>query len=185
MIQCTALPAIDLSQMPALKKIDGSASYECTSLTSANLSNLVHLEEIGNEFMSRCSALRAIDLSSMTALTGIGHNAFENCSALTAANLSNLCAVVGIGSDFMRGCTALPFIDLSHMPVSRLFQLIPNGFTGGRKSDAGIALEKVQRISDECGICLSTLKGYVSLRRFKESQMSVAFASQHSRDMQV
>ncbi len=64
----TALPAIEISHMTALRKIGDQTFYYCTSLTSANFSNLSHVEELGDNFMTGCTALSDISKEQVASL---------------------------------------------------------------------------------------------------------------------
>lgn len=98
-----------------------SCFYDCTGLTSLNLSSLTTVS--GNSSMyscfQDCDGLTSIDFSSLTTVRG--NNAlqycFDGCTGLTSVNLSSLTTVSGnyaLQSCF-DGCTGLTSINLSSL----------------------------------------------------------------------
>lgn len=63
---------------PSVVKIEGSAFYQCTSLTSVNLSTI---KEIGEYAFYGCTSLATISLGEE--LTSIGNYAFQSCPITT------------------------------------------------------------------------------------------------------
>lgn len=83
-----------------IKKIGDAAFYNCTSLTTVNISSSSRLYYIGTKAFSKCTALSSIYMPSL--MTYIGDEAFYNCSALnTTFNLSY--HLTGIGGDAFTG----------------------------------------------------------------------------------
>jgi hypothetical protein len=60
--------------------IDGSAFYDCTSLTSCTIGNGV--TSIGNNVFYNCTSLTSVTIGN--SVTSIGHGAFNNCTSLTS-----------------------------------------------------------------------------------------------------
>ena len=95
--------------------------YNCTGLTSINLSSLTTVS--GNSSMyscfNNCTGLTSINLSSLTTVSG--NNAlqycFNGCAGLTSVNLSSLTTVSGNNAlqSCFDGCTGLTSINLSSL----------------------------------------------------------------------
>lgn len=113
---------------PSITSIGGSAFYNCTSLATADISNV---ETIGSEAFSLCSSLASIDIPNVTSIaektfykcgslttalipsvTTIGSQAFYSCSLLTSIDLSN---VTSIGYSAFSGCTSLASVSIPNV----------------------------------------------------------------------
>ena len=109
---------LDLSGCANLKNIEGSAFYECTSLTKITLP--AGLESIGNVAFGGCQSLTSINLSDCTSLKSIGNSAFGGCTILKEINLNgctsleriydNAFANSGLTEINLSGCTSLQSI---------------------------------------------------------------------------
>nr|DAJ30367.1 MAG TPA: leucine rich repeat protein [Caudoviricetes sp.] len=71
----------------SVKKVGGSAFYNCLKLTSISLPNVI---SIGDEAFANCSNLTSISLPNVTS---IGGRAFDNCSNLTSISLLNVTSI--------------------------------------------------------------------------------------------
>lgn len=97
------------------------AFYNCSSLTSVDLSSLTALTGSSALYyaFSACRALSSIDLSSLTTVTGSYALAytFQSCSSLTSVDLSSLTRVTGSDglSYAFRSCSRLTSVDLSSL----------------------------------------------------------------------
>lgn len=94
------------------------AFYECNSLTSVNLSNLMTIDYNGlyHAFFS-CSKLSSVNLSSLTTVNFEGlKNAFDYCQKLTSVDLSSLTTIGDSGLSFaFSSCSELLSVDLSSL----------------------------------------------------------------------
>ena len=78
----------ELTLPAGLQKICKEAFFNCTALTTIDLSSCTSLSTIGRAAFGYCSSLRAIDLSGCTALTNFDPlSAFRDCQALTTVSL--------------------------------------------------------------------------------------------------
>lgn len=92
--------------------IDNGAFYQCSNLTSINLSNV---SIIGNEAFRNCTSLSQ-DIS-IPNLTSLGNSAFRNCTSIQ--RVTNLGTVITeLKYDLFRCCTSLQSITVPQQIVS-------------------------------------------------------------------
>ena len=97
--------------------IDGYAFYNCTNLTSIDLSG-TQVETIGLSAFVYCTSLTSVDLSG-TQVASIGWQAFSQCTRLeTIHNIPN--SLTNIDRYAFYACTKLTSIDLSGTQVTTL-----------------------------------------------------------------
>jgi hypothetical protein len=92
---------------PTVTSILGQTFYECTSLTSINMSEQV--DTIGFGAFRECTALASISISNQ--VIGIGSEAFSGCTALKTISIPN--QVTTIADQAFCRCTALVSISMS------------------------------------------------------------------------
>ena len=113
--------------MPStLLQIDDFAFYNCSSLTSVDLS-ATNLSSIGMDAFSTCTSLNSVILSN--GLISIGDRAFEGCTSLAQITIPE--SVETIGSDCFGGCTALSACTILNSDASisgDAFQNTADGF---------------------------------------------------------
>lgn len=100
---------------PIVRIADAALGYSA-KLTSVDLSNCVHLKEIGNWNFSSCPALTSVNLQGCSALIKIGDCCFQG-DALTQINLKGLTSLQQIGYACFRGASG---ISLGQLPVEEL-----------------------------------------------------------------
>ena len=86
------------------------AFYDCTSLTSVNLSNITSIGTNGLYYaFFGCTGLTSVDLSNITSIDTYGlYYAFYDCTSLTSVDLSSLTSIDTYGLNYaFRGCTSL------------------------------------------------------------------------------
>ena len=84
------------------------------SLTSIDLSGLIHVTQIQYSFLGGCSSLCNLDLTPLSRVTGVGHSFLKGCSSLCELDLSPLRSVTAIDSyGFLWECTSLGSIYLT------------------------------------------------------------------------
>ena len=98
-----------------------SCFYNCTGLTSINLSSLTTVSGSSSMYscFQNCDGLTSIDFSSLTTVSGSNalQYCFDGCTGLTSVNLSSLTTVSGnyaLQSCF-DGCTGLTSVNLSSL----------------------------------------------------------------------
>lgn len=146
----TAITSFRSDSLADLPKRSGGADgsfYNCKSLTSVNLPNIIN---IGACNFYDCQALVSI---TMTSVATIGNNAFQNCVALESADMPNVksiensafqdCSglvtvnapqIESIGQWCFRDCVSLESIDMTNVKT-----IGTGAFIGCRKlTDAGI-----------------------------------------------
>ncbi len=87
-----------------MTSIEDGVFYDCSSLTSATISNAV--TSIGDQAFYDCSRLTSVSIPN--ALTNIGFRAFYNCSDLTSITVPK--SVTSIGDDAFHNCSGLTSI---------------------------------------------------------------------------
>ena len=97
------------------------AFYNCTSLTSVDLSSLSTISgknALTNAFFS-CTNLTSVDLSNLSTISSTSAltNAFYDCDSLTSVDLSSLSTISGAYAlnDVFSDCTNLTSVDLSNL----------------------------------------------------------------------
>ena len=83
---CTSLTSLTLN--PSITSIPEKFCYDCTNLSSINLSNIVL---IGKNSFYKCKGLTTIDAQNVVKIES---SAFDTCTALTSVNIPN-CTKVG------------------------------------------------------------------------------------------
>ena len=103
-----------------LRALD-SAFYNCTSLTSVDLSNLTNVSGhyAMNLTFGYCTSLTSVDLSNLTNVSGVYGlgTTLRGCTSLTSVDLSKLTDVSGANglSMLTADCTSLTSVDLSNL----------------------------------------------------------------------
>ncbi|MBQ0098892.1 MAG: leucine-rich repeat domain-containing protein [Oscillospiraceae bacterium] len=105
--QCSGLTSLDLSPLQNVTSIGNYFLYGCAGLTSLDLSPLQNVTSIGNYFLRNCSSLTSLDLSPLNNVTNTGTYFLAQCSKLTSLDLSPLQNVTYIGNYFLQNCRAL------------------------------------------------------------------------------
>ena len=96
----------------SVTSIGNRAFYECSSLTSIEISNGV--TSIGDFAFSGCTSLEVIQISNN--VMSIGREAFYKCSSLTSIKIPN--SVTSIGSYAFSKCSSLTSIEISNSVTS-------------------------------------------------------------------
>ncbi|MCH5163507.1 MAG: leucine-rich repeat domain-containing protein [Clostridiales bacterium] len=91
----------------AVSKIEDSAFYNCTGVTSVTIPSSI--KSIGSSAFSGCTGLTSITIPS--SVTSIGILAFSSCSSLKSVIIAS--SVTNIGSSAFSGCSSLTGITLS------------------------------------------------------------------------
>jgi hypothetical protein len=91
------LKAVYFGELNDVTTIDDDFLYECSALTSIDLSGLTNLTTISDDFLFYCCALTSIDLSGLTNLTTIGDYFLFYCYGLTSIDLFGLTKLTTIG----------------------------------------------------------------------------------------
>ena len=113
------------------------AFYNCTELTSVDLSNITALSVsyAMQSAFTGCKGLTSVDLSSLTTVRGVSgvqamYRAFENCTGLTSVDLSNLTTLSGDSamSYAFQNCTGLTSVDLSSLTTVNGSYAMGNAF---------------------------------------------------------
>jgi hypothetical protein len=129
------ITSVDLSPLINITSIGDNFLLGCLNLTSIDLSPLSNVTLIGNNFMRTCFNLTNIDLTPLVKLTSIGNDFMTGCSKLTTLYLPlNL---TSIGNNFMSDCTSLTTINLTHLVN---LKSISNNFMAGCKKLTNIYL---------------------------------------------
>ena len=115
---CTNLTTIDLSPLSNVISIGNGFLSWCTNLTTLDLSFLSNVTSIGSHFLYNCKNLTTIELSFLSNVTSIDSHFLYNCKNLTTIELSPLSNVTSIGHCFLDNCKNLTTIDLS--PLSNV-----------------------------------------------------------------
>ena len=101
---CTGLTSIDISN--SVTSIGSYAFYGCTGLTSIDIPNSV--TSIGNYAFYGCTGLTSIDIPN--SMTSIGNSAFHYCSGLTSVTIPN--SVKSIGESAFSQCYQLTSVTI-------------------------------------------------------------------------
>ena len=136
-----------------LPKNSGYMFYNCSSLTSLNLSsfNTSNVTYIWYMF-SGCSALTTLDLSSFNTskVTGMT-NIFRNCSTLTTLDLSNFDTSMVDGMErVFAGCSALTTLNLSSFDTSRVTSMQEMFYNCSALTTLGLSSFDTSRVSNMC-----------------------------------
>src|SRR5574344_609399 len=115
---CTGLTTFDISGATNITSIETYSFYGCSGLTSVTIP--VSVTSIGYEAFYNCTGLTSIDLSAATGLQTIGEQSFYNCSNaifITAkgspATAIKYDALTSIGNEAFYGCSGLNDFDMS------------------------------------------------------------------------
>ena len=117
---CTKLTTMDLSHLSNIASI-GNDFLRNTKLTTIDLSPLSNVTSVGNHFLYDCSKLTTIDLYPLSNVTSVDNCFLSYCTNLTSIDLSPLSNVTSIGSHFLCDCRKLATIDLS--PLSHIISV--------------------------------------------------------------
>ena len=109
---CSSLTSVDLSGLTSVTTINGSFLSICTSLTSIDLSGLSSVTTISFGFLYNCSSLTSVDLSGLSSVTSIDAGFIDGSNKITKIDLSTLTSVTSIGSNFLRNSSFLTEITL-------------------------------------------------------------------------
>lgn len=112
------------------------AFYNCTTLTSADLSSLTTVSG-GNAFSSAfqgCAALTSVDLSSLATVNGNNafSSAFQYCTNLNSVNLGSLATARGFNAfnGAFGGCTNLTSVNFSSLATVNEYGVFSGAFNG-------------------------------------------------------
>ena len=114
-----------ITTFPKLKSLNCFITDKDIKNENLDLSLLINIESIGDNFLSNCANLNTINLSPLSNVKSIGDNFLSNCANLNTINLSPLCQIIIIGDSFLYNCKKLLTIDLS--PLSNV-KLIGDSF---------------------------------------------------------
>lgn len=98
---CTSLTSLTLN--PSIISIPENFCFNCTNLSSINLSNIV---SIGKYSFKNCTSLTSIDVQNVTTCV---NNSFNGCKGLTTIDMPN---ATTIGEGTFNGCTALTSVNI-------------------------------------------------------------------------
>ena len=104
-----------------LTSLNRHAFKDKTIESLPDLTPLIRLTSIGNDFARSCEKLKTIDLSPLVNLTSIGSNFARECRKLQNVKLDGLSELKTIGAGFVSGCDVLETIDLS--PLKKLYSI--------------------------------------------------------------
>lgn len=110
-----------------LKKIDGLAFKDCSSLESIDLSN-AEITEIPLRAFENCTSLKSIKLPST--VTKIAYNAFAGCSNLEEIKGLEQCKISELSATAFDGCVRLKDINLSNATIAAIPDQIFSGMRG-------------------------------------------------------
>ena len=82
---CVSLTEVDMSHMVAVTRLPDNFMFGCTSLTSVKLPP--NVEELRAVFLCGCTSLTEIDLSSMVKVTKLPYRFMVGCTSLTLTKL--------------------------------------------------------------------------------------------------
>ena len=82
-------------------------SFRHSNCKSAVISRVT---AIGDDFLYNCSKITSLDLSCLSSVTSIGNNFLGNCSKITSVDLSGLSSVTSIGYDFLSECSEITWV---------------------------------------------------------------------------
>ncbi|CAO5675274.1 MAG: hypothetical protein NEHIOOID_00501 [Holosporales bacterium] len=115
---CSGLTTLDLSPLSNVKSIGDGFLAVCRRLTTLDLRPLSNVREIGFFFLYVCVDLTTLDLTPLSNVTAIGNDFLAHCHGLTTIDLSPLSNVITIGDTFLAHCGGLITIDIS--PLSNV-----------------------------------------------------------------
>ena len=170
---CARLSTVELLKLPPLCTIGKSAFQQCESLQSISLTNLPHLESLGDQVFSWCVHLSTVSLSDLPSLRSIGEGAFRFSESLQSIGLSDLPLLESVGDCAFAESARLSTVDLSDLPSLRSIGEGTFRFCESLQSIGLESLPLLESIGDgaftEC-TCLSTvnLSGLPSLRSIGE-----------------
>lgn len=104
---CTELTTIDLSGLSNVTTIGANFLLYHTKLTTIDLSFLSKATTIESEFLFGCRNLISIDFSPLSNVTRIGDLFLHGCHGLTTIDLNPLSNVIKIGESFLSSCSNL------------------------------------------------------------------------------
>ena len=110
---CSQITSLDLSGFSSVTSIGNYFLSCCTQITSLDLSGLNSVTSIGDYFLYYCSQITSLDLSSLGSVTSIGNDFLCYCSQITSLDLSGFSSVTSIGNYFLSCCTQITSLDLS------------------------------------------------------------------------
>ena len=110
---CRPFEELDLSDVLGVTTIRNNFLGGCSSLHTIDLSGWSNVTHIEYAFFFRCGALRTIDLSGWHSVKHIGDCFFYSCTSLTTLDLSACSSVTHIRKYFLANCTALRTVDFS------------------------------------------------------------------------
>jgi hypothetical protein len=113
------------------------------SIRFIDLSPLIKLTSIGDDFLARCEMLKIIDLSPLSNITSIGYDFLAECKQLDYIDLKPLTKIKSIGNNFLARCEMLKNIDLR--PLNNI-ESIENNFLSECKMLKNIDLRPLTKI---------------------------------------
>ena len=121
---CSSLTSLDISNFKTSEVINMDYMFDsCSSLKILNLSNLdtSKVKGMGGMFHD-CKSLISLDLSSFNSRNVINMNSmFHGCRSLTSLELSNLdVSNVRAMNSIFRGCSSLKYLNISNFKTSNL-----------------------------------------------------------------
>ena len=119
MFGCSSLVTADLSQVAQLQSVGDLFLAGCNALKTVNLSGLANCQRIGDGFLEDCSALcNIVWPPTMPLLEEVGDRFLKKCSALRVIDLKQFANVRSVGDEFLAMCAAATAVDLS--PLTRV-----------------------------------------------------------------
>ncbi|USO02756.1 MAG: leucine-rich repeat protein [Alphaproteobacteria bacterium] len=119
--KCIALKSIDgLVDWINLKKIGRYFLLDCRAVPFLDVSRWDSLEEIEEGFGYGCKKLSFVNMSGCVKLKTIGPNFLRDCELLERFNMSGCIKLEEIGESFLNGCEALVYfkrLDRAEMPI--------------------------------------------------------------------
>lgn len=110
-----------------LKKIDGLAFRDCSSLESIDLSN-AEITEIPARAFENCTSLKSVKLP--PTVTKIANNAFSCCSKLEEIEGLEQCKISELSATAFGSCVRLKDINLSNATIAAIPDQIFSGMSG-------------------------------------------------------
>ncbi|MEL3908338.1 MAG: leucine-rich repeat domain-containing protein [Treponemataceae bacterium] len=114
--QCTKITTLDLSNCTQLTSIGESAFWWCGGIEELKLP--VSLKSIDEKAFGECKKIKTLDLSKCTKLTSIGKEAFKSCTRINVLDLSKCIKLDSIGDSAFYGCEGINTLDLPNSLTS-------------------------------------------------------------------
>ena len=101
-----------VKRLPMLRHLNCNIHYDESTSTYIDLTPLLNITSIGDDFLSHWVKLENIDLKPLSKVTSIGNNFLFSCVKLENIDLSSLSNVTSIGNYFLYNCSGLQNINV-------------------------------------------------------------------------